>query len=117
MSESQKSSTAASMEMEITTRMVQLLAEIAGRGPTKAKTVIGPDYVLGIFRDIYTRQERTLITKGHAAAVLELRQRLQEVARPAATQLIEEVTGRRVTAVTSAASVEADLSTWVFILE
>jgi hypothetical protein len=48
----------------ISREMVRLMRRTAGRGPTQARTTIGRDHVLVIFRDALTEGERNLIAGG-----------------------------------------------------
>jgi uncharacterized protein YbcI len=102
---------------EISNQMVRLMSETAGRGPTKARTTIGRDHVLVIFRDTLTKGEQNLVGGGFSEEVLAQRHRYQELMRPAATKMIEELTNRRVVAFMSDNHIDPDAAAEVFVLE
>ena len=64
-----------------------------------------------------TRAELTLLADGNEAAVIEQRQSLYRVMGPRASKLVEELLGRRVTAMTMAADPANELETAVFLLD
>jgi uncharacterized protein YbcI len=108
---------AGELSVKISNRMVQMLHRYTGRGPTKARTTIGRDHVLVILGDALTTGERTLLEAGYGEEVLITRRRFQEVMRPEAIEMIEEVTGRKVVGFMSDNHANPDLGVEVFILE
>jgi uncharacterized protein YbcI len=105
------------LSVAISNGMVQLLRQYTGRGPTKARTTIGRDHVLIMVRDALTRGERTLVEAGYADEVMITRRRYQEVMRPEASRMVEELTGRTVIGFMSDNHANPDLGVEVFILE
>ena len=105
------------LALSISNAMVQLIADVTGRGPTKARTTIGRDHVLVMLRDTLTKGERKLAASGFRDEVLHIRHRYQEVLRPEATAMIEELLGRRVIGFMSDNHLDPDLAAEVFILE
>ncbi len=65
----------------ISREMVKLMRRIAGRGPTRARTTIGRDHVLVMFRETLTDGERTLIQNGLTDEVQAVRSGYQKVLR------------------------------------
>ena len=53
----------------ISNAIVGIFREYYGRGASRARTVMGADYVITFLEDIYTPVERTLIEAGRFAAV------------------------------------------------
>jgi len=109
--------TGGELSVAISNGMVQLLRRYTGRGPTKARTTIGRDHVLVMVRDTFTTGERTLVEAGYGEEVLLTRRRFQEVMRPEAVNMVEELTGRTVAGFMSDNHANPDLGVEVFILE
>jgi len=109
--------TGGELSVALSNGMVQLLRQYTGRGPTRARTTIGRDHVLIMLRDTLTTGEQTLVQAGYAEEVLLTRRRFQEVMRPEATGMVEELTGRRVVGFMSDNHANPDLGVEVFTLE
>jgi uncharacterized protein YbcI len=109
--------TGGELAAEISTGMVSLLRLYTGRGPTGVRTSIGRDHVLVILRDTLTKGERMLADNGHRENVLETRRLFQAVMGPAATELVEGLTGRKVIGFMSENHLDPDLGAEVFVLE
>jgi uncharacterized protein YbcI len=93
------------------------MAHHLGRGPTKARTVIGPDLVTVVLQDTLTPSERTLLERGDAEAVTDHRRRLQDAIRHELAAIVEALMDRTVLAVLADHRAELDLATVVFVLE
>ena len=105
------------LRMKISTALVQLLREHSGRGPTRARTYLGDDLVTVLLLDTLSAPENKLIENGESDFVLELRHRFQLAMAPQATAIVEELTGRTVTAFLSANHLEPDVAAELFVLE
>lgn len=81
---------------KISNTVVRALARTTGRGPTKAKTTLGPNGVFVVLQDTLTRGEQTLAAAGHSETVLDLRHRWQMIMKKDVSREIEELTGRKV---------------------
>jgi uncharacterized protein YbcI len=101
----------------ITTRIVKLLREHYGRGPTKAKTYVLDDLVVVVIRDGLIPIEKTMIEGGEEGRVLNLRRDFQEVIRVRYSDVIEELTGRKVIAFLSQTHVDPDVTLEVFLVD
>ena len=101
----------------ISRRMVQLLREISGRGPTKARTTIGRDHVLVMFGDTLTHGERTLVENGMTDRVEAVRSGFQDVMKQQAIQIVEEQLHRTVVGMMSVNHFDPDLGAEVFALD
>src|SRR5512132_1226393 len=66
----------------IATRIVALLREHTGRGPTKAKAIISPDLVVITLADCLTTAERHVAAAGHGELVAHTRQTLHQGMEP-----------------------------------
>jgi uncharacterized protein YbcI len=108
--------TGGDLAVAISNGMVQLLRRYTGRGPTKARTTVGRDHVLIMIRDALTHGERTLVEAGYEEEVMHIRRRFQEVMKPEATKMVEELTGRPVIGFMSDNHASPDLGVEVFIL-
>jgi uncharacterized protein YbcI len=100
----------------IAAEVVRLYAAYSGRGPTRARTHLGPDHALTLLEDFLTPAERTLTAAGHGAEVQRMRLKLQDALRLELMPMVERVTGRRVTAVLSQTQVEPELASELFLL-
>jgi uncharacterized protein YbcI len=101
----------------ISNGMVKLIARYSGRGPTRARTTLNTNLIVVVFGDVMTTAERTLRERGPADEVRATRQRLQEVIRDEAREVVEGVTGRRVRSVLSDIDPDQDLAVQVFLLD
>jgi uncharacterized protein YbcI len=101
----------------ISTAAVQLMHEYTGRGPTKARTMIGDGVVMILLADTLTKGERKLVDKGNAERVLQLRHDFQVAMRDDLVALVEGQLGRKVVAFMSQNHVDPDLAVEVFVLE
>lgn len=101
----------------ISTEIVRILHEYTGRGPTKARTVIGRDVVTVVLQDTLTRAERNLVTADKADLVLHMRQEFQRAMREEMVASVEMNMERRVAAFMSANHIDPDMGVEVFVLE
>lgn len=105
------------MLAELSRRIVQILREGSGRGPTRCRSHwAGDDIILVVLGDIFTRTERMLIREGREDAVLVQRSALHEVLKDRMIAAVEEMTQRQVVAFMSACRSEPDVSAEVFLL-
>lgn len=102
---------------EISTTVVRVLAQYAGRGPTKARTYRGPDIVIVVLEEALTHGERTLVDLGRDELARDSRQALQQAAREDLIAEVERLMRRKVRAYVSAAEVEPDVAVLSFLLE
>jgi uncharacterized protein YbcI len=96
--------------------MTRLHAEYYGRGPTKTKTIIAEDLVAVILEETFTRAERTLVDRGDAEAVQQIRRRFQQQMKEEFTAIVEQATGRKVRVFLSETNLEKDVSVEMFLL-
>jgi len=100
----------------ISRRVVGLVKEQYGKGPTGARTYLSGDLVVVILSGGFTAGERTLVREGHVDAVSGMRSALQETMRPKLKQIVEEELQRPVIAFMSANHDSPDLAAEIFIL-
>jgi uncharacterized protein YbcI len=101
----------------ISNAIVGLFREHYGRGASRARTVMGADYVITFLEDIYTPVEKTLIEAGRFAAVQETRGAFQDTMKPKFVAEVERLVGRKVVGFLSQVHVDPDLAVETFILE
>ncbi len=102
---------------EITNRIVSMMREHYGRGPIKAKTFVLDDLIVCVLSDGFTAIEKTMMAGGEPDLVLELRRDFQRMMKVRYSEMIEELTGRKVLAFLSQAHVEPDLTVEMFLLD
>ncbi len=103
---------------EITNRIVWLVREHYGRGPIKAKTYVLDNLVVCVLTDGgFTAIERTMMGGGEPERVLEMRRDFQRMMKVRYSEMIEELTARKVLAFLSQAHVEPDLTIEMFLMD
>jgi uncharacterized protein YbcI len=100
----------------VSREIVQLHARLYGRGPTKARTFVEPDYVLCVLEEVFTVAERTLIRAGNGEQVMATRMAFQDAMQEEFVSLLEEAMGRRVRAFISQVHIAAGLAVELFLL-
>jgi uncharacterized protein YbcI len=85
-----------SVRAEISNAMVGLMKDFYGKGPTKAKTFLNDNYVFCVMEGGLTRNEETLIQRGHEDLVRNYRLRFQEAMEEPTVEAIQRITGRNV---------------------
>jgi uncharacterized protein YbcI len=102
----------------ISARIVAILHDHYGRGPIKAKTYALDDIIVVVMRGSgFTPLEQTFIDSGEANRVVDIRHEFQGWMTKAYTEIIEELTGRKVVAFLSQAHVDPDITMEVFFLD
>jgi uncharacterized protein YbcI len=102
---------------EITNRLVALMREHCGRGPIKAKTYVLDNLIVCVLSNGFTAIERTMIEGGEPDRVLDMRRDFQRLMKARYSEMIEDLTGRKVLAFLSQAHVEPDLTIEIFVME
>jgi uncharacterized protein YbcI len=115
MTETTASTSLGKLLAAISTRIVSLMREHYGRGPSRAKTYAIDDCLLCVLRDGLSAYERTIHETG--GDVVAVRQDFQQRMEPRYRAAVEEITGRRVVAVLAQAHVEPDLIVISFFLD
>jgi uncharacterized protein YbcI len=94
------------------------LREHYGRGPMKAKTYALDDIIIIVMRGSgFTPLEKTIMESGQPQRIVEMRHDFQQMMTKRFTDVIEELTGRKVRAFLSQANVEPDLTMEIFFLD
>lgn len=102
---------------EISRRIVGLLRDYTGRGPTRARTYVHDRVVVCVLEDTLTKGEQSMAEGGEQEAALGARKAYQRLMREDAARTVEELTGRRVAAFLSDNSVEPDVAIEAFVLD
>ena len=100
----------------LATRIVGLLREHTGRGPTKAKALISSDLVVVSLADCLTTGERRLAATGDGELVGRTRDALLRGLGDEASTIVETLTHRQVSAYLTARGTDDDLAVLVFVL-
>jgi uncharacterized protein YbcI len=95
--------------------VVRCMAEVSGRGPSRARTTMGQDAVFVVVEETLTRAERELVRIGDEQTVLRMREGLQRAMHEKLDAEVERLTGRRVIGFMSTNHIEPDLAVEVFI--
>ena len=85
-----------SVRAEISNAMVGLKKEFYGKGPTKAKTFLNDNYVFCVMEGGLTRNEETMIERGHEDLVRSYRLRFQEAMEDPTVEAVQRNTGHTV---------------------
>jgi uncharacterized protein YbcI len=117
MAEPHHSPTDGALNAAISQTVVRLMADAAGRGPTKARTTIDRDLIVVVLQNTLTSGERYLVDSDRAEHVLETRRAYQDAMSSDCIASIEDLTGRTVLAFMSANHIDPDLAAEVFILK
>ena len=107
---------AGSLSAAISNAVVGLLHEYTGRGPTHARTTIGPETIVVTLRDCLTKAERTLAERGQQLEVLAMRRAFQDTMRQELVAAVEALTGRTVEAFLSDNLHEPDVAVEIFLM-
>jgi uncharacterized protein YbcI len=103
---------------QISNGIVGILREHYGRGPMKAKTYALDDIIVVVMRGSgFTALEKTIMESGQPQRIVEMRHEFQQMMTKRFTDMIEELTGRKVLAFLSQANVEPDLTLEIFFID
>ena len=102
---------------EITDRLVLLVREHYGRSPVKAKTYVLDNLVVCVLSDGFIALERTMMENGEPGRVLEMRREYERLMKTRYSEMIEELTGRKVLAFLSQTHLEPDLTVEMFLMD
>ena len=101
---------------KIANEIVRLQSEYYGKGPTKARVRIDADVIVVVLEETFTPAERTLIERGEAEGIQDIRRRFQRAMAENFVAIVEQSTGRAVRSFFSDTDLENDISVEVFVL-
>lgn len=100
----------------ISNGLAHLHMRFFGRGPAKVRTTAVEDLVVCILWNGFTIVEQTLLQRGKAEAVEAFRRTFQATMEPQFSEVVEQATGRRVSAYMNQIHVEPDVAVELFLL-
>ena len=100
----------------VASEFVRLHSEYYGHGPTKARVYADRDLIAVVLEETFTRAEKTLIGRGEAEGIQDIRRRFQRVMGDQFKSVVEQATGRRVRAFLSETDLENDVAVEIFLL-
>jgi uncharacterized protein YbcI len=104
--------------LRLTNGISRLQAQHFGKGPTKARSyMLGSEILVVVGRDNLTQGELTLVQNGEGEQVQAYRKAFRDATREPFVALVEELSGRRVTAYLGQNSLEPDIAIGVFFLD
>ncbi len=106
-----------SVRAEISNAMVGLKKEFYGKGPTKAKTFLNDNYVFCVMEGGLTRNEETLVGRGHEDLVRNYRLRFQEAMEDPTVEAVQRITGRAVIGYHSQVVFNPEQAFEIFVLD
>ena len=115
--ESEQSRPDRGVRAAISNAMVGLKKDFYGKGPTKAKTFLNDNYVFCVMEGGLTRNEETLIERGHEDLVRNYRLRFQEAMENPTVEAIQRITGRSVIGYHSQIVFKPERAFEIFVLD
>ena len=106
-----------SVRAEVSNAMVGLKKHFYGKGPNKAKTFLNDNYVFCVMEGGLTRNEETLIERGHKDLVRTYRLRFQEAMEGPTVEAIQRITGRNVIGYHSQIVFDPERAFEIFVLD
>jgi uncharacterized protein YbcI len=101
---------------EIATAIVRLHSDYYGKGPTRAKAYMADDMITVVLEEVFTRAEQTLVARGDADAVGDIRRRFQRAMSGEFKDIVAQATGREVRAFCAETDTAAAVSVACFLL-
>jgi uncharacterized protein YbcI len=101
----------------ISREIVQVYLRTFGRGPTRARTFVQPQFSVCVLRDVFTTAERALIVAGDGDDVERGRKRLNAGNDDHLQTIVAGRTGRVVQSHLSHVKVPANLAVHLFLFE
>jgi uncharacterized protein YbcI len=115
--DSDQSGSVQDVRAAISNALVGLQKRFYGKGPTKAKTFLNDNYVFCVLEGGLTRNEETLIERGHEDLVRSYRLRYQEAMGNTTVEAIQRITGLTVMGYHSQIVFNPERAFEIFVLE
>lgn len=109
--------TAGDVLLRLSTEMVQLQKEYWGKGPDSAKAYTMDDLLLIVMRGGITVAERTMLQAERQASVRATRQEFENVMADRLTDMVQQVTGRKVLTYQSQVMFDPDIVVELFVFD
>jgi uncharacterized protein YbcI len=100
----------------ISNRVVRVLSDYTGRGPTRARTFLHDDLITVLVQDTLTKGERSLVQDGKSELVMNVRKEFQDTMERELVAGVQELTGREVLAFFSANHIDPDAALESFLM-
>jgi uncharacterized protein YbcI len=101
----------------ISDQIVRLYLNFFGRGPTRTRSYVQPQFAVCVLRDILTTAERSLIAGGGEQEVEAGRRRINESIDAEYVGIIEREVGRPVLSHLARTSADADIAVHFFLFD
>ena len=106
-----------SLLSRISNEMVRAQKEFFGKGPTQAKSYILDDMLIIVMRGGLTTAEQTMLNFGKADQVRQFRQLFENEMTGRLSQMVEELTGRKVLTYQSQVMFDPDVVVEMFMFD
>jgi uncharacterized protein YbcI len=106
-----------SVRSAVSNAMVGLKKNFYGKGPTKAKTFLNDNYVFCVMEGGLTRNEETMVERGHEDLVRNFRLRFQEAMEGPTVEAVQRITGRSVIGYHSQVVFHPERAFEIFVLD
>ncbi len=103
--------------IDLSNAVVRIHKRHYGKGPTKARSQLGHDFVAVVLEGGYTRVEQTLLDYGHDGEVARTRMTMQAAVEQDFRVAVEQILQRTVRSFMSANDPARGLQVEIFILE
>ncbi len=103
--------------MRISNEMVRAQKQFFGKGPERARSYILDDMLIIVMRGGMTRAEQTMLQFGQADQVRQFRQLFENEMTQRLTDMVQEVTGRKVATYQSQVMFDPDVVVEMFIFD
>jgi uncharacterized protein YbcI len=103
--------------MAISNRMVRMIAEYLGRGPTRVRTTLTTNIAVVTLGEPMTRGEQHLVAAGESGAVHSMRDTFHRSMREEAMRAVAEITGKSVIAYLADLDTESNIGMIAFVFE
>jgi uncharacterized protein YbcI len=107
----------ASATAAISDQIVRLYLDSFGRGPTRARTFVQPQFAVCVLRDVLTTVERSLIAGGGEHEVEAARLRINESIDAEYIGIVERETGRPVLSHVARTRAATDIAVHFFLFD
>jgi uncharacterized protein YbcI len=97
--------------------MVRAMKKYYGKGPIQAKSYLMDDLLFIVMRDGMTRSEQTMLDAGREDEVRQFRQTFENEMTERLTNMVEQVTGRRVINYQSQVLFDPNMNIEIFVFD
>jgi uncharacterized protein YbcI len=102
---------------QISTQMVRAMKHYYGKGPISAKSYLIDDLLFIVMREGMTQSEQTMLDAGHETTVRNFRQEFENEMAQRLTDMVEQLTGRRVINYQSQVMFDPNMTVEMFVFD